>query len=276
MKFINLSKAIDESDSKFLQKLPNFIINILKRIIHQEDLNELLTRVNHLKGVDFHNAVIKELNIKTDLLGHENLPENGHCFFFANHPYGIVDGLILTKTILDKYGDLRAIGNEAFKYIPNLVPYIAVVNAYGATSRDYILALEKVFASPVAITHFPAGEVSRKYDGKVQDREWRKSLVSKAVSHQRNLVPFYFHGHNSKTFLYISCVRKFFKLKLNLELALLPHEFFNKRNKTIKVVIGKPIPFTVFDDCFSQQEWTNKVKDFVYSLEKQPYNEFKP
>ncbi len=273
-KHLDLAKAIRESDSKLLRRLPKFIINFLRKVVHEDDINNLLIKLDGLEGVDFHNAVLKEFNIKIEIEGEENIPENGRSFFFANHPYGVADGLILTKIILDKFGNFKGIGNEAFKYVPALKPYIAVVNAYGTTGKEYILALEEVFASDIPVTHFPAGEVSRKYKGKIQDREWRKSLVSRAVAHKRNLVPFYFHGHNSKLFHGISNLRRFFGMKTNIELALLPHEFFNKRNKTIKLTVGKPISYEVFDKKHNHQEWTDKVREFVYSLEKQPNNEF--
>lgn len=274
-KHLDLAKAIRESDSKLLRRLPGFIINFLRKVVHEDDINNLLVKVDGLEGVDFHNAVLKEFNIKIDIEGLENIPENGKAFFFANHPYGVADGLILTKIVLDKFGTFKGIGNEAFKYVPALKPYIAVVNAYGTTSKEYIMALEEVFASDLPITHFPAGEVSRKYHGKIQDREWRKSLVSKAVAHNRDLVPFFFHGYNSKLFHGISNIRRMLGIKLNFELALLPHEFFNKRNKTIKVTIGKPISYEVFDKRFNHQEWTDKVREHLYSLEKEPNSTFK-
>ena len=133
---------------------------------------------------------------------------------------------------------------------------------------ERITELENIFKSHVAITHFPAGEVSRFYNGKIQDREWRKSLVSRSVAHQRDLVPVFFYGKNSRLFYGINLVRRALGIKLNIELALLPHEMFNKKNKTLKVRIGKPIPYTTFTKQFSQQEWTAKVRNHVYNLEQ--------
>jgi hypothetical protein len=60
--------------------------------------------------------------------------------------------------------------------------------------------------------------------------------------------------------------RKIFRIKTNIELALLPRELFNKKGKTIRVKIGKPIPWQTFDKSHSHFEWAQIVKKQVYSL----------
>jgi len=60
--------------------------------------------------------------------------ENGKCFFVANHPFGILDGLILTYTVSQKYGTLKAIANDSFAFVPQLRPFVAAVNVFGKSS----------------------------------------------------------------------------------------------------------------------------------------------
>lgn len=266
MKYIDISSSIKSSDSAFLKKLPAFVLRIIEKIIRQDEMNHILEKYKDSHGAEFQRSVVKEFNLKLEISGLENLPENGKCFFLANHPFGIIDGLLLTKTVIEKYGDFRAIGNEAFEYIPNLRPYIAVVNVYGTSSKSYVTQLEKVYQSDIAITHFPAGEVSRIYDGKIQDCAWQKSFISRAISCQRDIVPFYFHGKNSKLFYGINRMRKLFGINTNIELMLLPHEMFNKRNKTIRFTIGKPISWQKFDSTNTHVQWAQKIREHVYSM----------
>jgi len=266
MKHIDLAASIKESDSDFLKKLPVFVVRLLEKIIKQDELNYLIEKYKDLEGADFHRAIIKEFNIKLEADGLENLPENGKCFFLSNHPFGIADGLILTKTVIEKYGTFKAIGNESFRFVPNLRPYIALVNPYGMSSKSYVSVLEKVYQSDVAITHFPAGIVSRRYDGKVQDQSWQKSFITRSISCQRNIVPFYFHGQNSRLFYGINLARRAFGIKTNIELALLPRELFLKKNKTIRFTIGKPIPWQKFDSSHTHVQWAQKVRDHVYKM----------
>ena len=159
--YINIHKIIKASDSKFLKRLPNFVIYLIKLIIRENEINRILSAYADYEGVEFLYKIKDELNINIEIDGMENLPENGKCFFVANHPFGFVDGLVLTKTVSDKYGDFRAIGNEVFILIPQLKSKIAAVNVFGKNPKQYILELEKMFASNLPITHFPAGLVSR-------------------------------------------------------------------------------------------------------------------
>jgi putative hemolysin len=266
MKYIDVAASIKDSDSDFLKKLPAFLVRWIEKIIKQDAMNGILERSKDCKGAEFHRKVMEELNVSIQLEGLENLPDSGRCFFVANHPFGIIDGMVLTKTVLEKYGDLRAIGNDAFLLIPNLRPYIAMVNVYGRTSREAITELDKIYNSDMPITHFPAGVVSRRNNGIIKDGPWQKSFIPKAISCQRNIVPFYFHGRNSRLFYGVNMVRRALGIKLNIELMLLPREMFFKRNCTIKVTIGKPISWTKFDSSCTHVHWAQKVKEHVYNM----------
>jgi len=266
MDYINIEKQIKESNSLFLKKLPRFVVRLLAKLIWQDEINRILTKYSDSEGPDFLQKLIRELNIHIEIEGAENLPDNGKCFFVSNHPFGFIDGLVLTNTVAEKYGEFKGIGNEMFMMVPHLRPVIAAVNVFGTNPREYLVELEKVFRSDIPITHFPAGVVSRITGGEIIDSEWQKSFISKAVSCKRNIVPFYFSGRNSLLFYSVFMFRRMFRIKMNLELALLPHEIFTKRNKTIKVKIGKPISYETFDKSLTHMEWAQYVKEQVYSL----------
>jgi putative hemolysin len=266
LKAIDLVSIIENSNSSFLKKLPRFVIRFVQWIIMEDEMNYYLEKYSDVIGVDFLTAIIKEFNIRVELEGIENLPEKGRCFFFANHPFGVIDGLVLTSTVANKYGTFKAIGNEAFMFIPNLRPLIAAVNVFQPNSKEYIKALEEVFDSQISITHFPSGEVSRVYHGRIQDCAWQKSFIYKSVTKNRDIVPFYFYGRNSILFYVIGIVRKLLGIKLNIELMLLPREMFKKRNKTIRGKIGKPIPSSTFDKTHTHQEWAQLVRTHIYRM----------
>lgn len=266
MKYIDIAASVREGNSGFLKKLPSFLIRWIEKIVWQDELNEVLEKYKDCAGADFHRSIIKEFNLTIEVEGLENLPDNGRCFFFANHPFGIIDGLCLTKTVIEKYGTFKAIGNESFVYIPNLRPYIALVNPFGMSPKTYVTELEKVYQSDVPITHFPAGEVSRRYSGKIQDCPWQKSFISRAITCQRDIVPFYFHGRNTRLFYGINLVRRALGIKMNIELILLPREMFLKRNQTIRFKIGKPISWKTFDRSRTHMQWAQQVRDHVYKM----------
>ena len=61
-------------------------------------------------------------------------------------------------------------------------------------------------------------------------------------------------------------------IKIDIELIMLPREMFTKKNKTIRVKIGKIIPHDKFDRTFSNWDWAEKVRRHVYDLENSSTN----
>lgn len=268
IKYIDVEKIISQRNAGLLNKLPKFVLRIISKIVHQDEVNRIMNKYSHLIGPDFLRAVIDEFDIKLDIEGLENLPNNKRCFFVANHPFGFIDGLVLTFIVSGKYGELKAIANDAFMYVPQLHPFIVAVNVFEGSSKEYLMALDKTYKDDIAITHFPAGIVSRKQKGGIEDFAWQKSFITKAVTCERDVVPIFFHGYNSKLFYRINRIRKFLGITANIELMLLPSEMFKKRGEIIKVTIGKTIPFTTFDRSISHFEWAQKVRSIVYNLGK--------
>jgi len=269
IKYIDIAKIIKESNSNVLKKLPLFVVQLVAKIIKQNEMNRLLNKYSKYEGVSFLPKIIEEFNLTLQIEGEENLPENGKCFFAANHPFGVIDGLIITHIVSSKYGTLKAIGNDAFMFLPQLRPLIAAVNVYGQSSKEYVKALDTVYNSDIPITHFPAGEVSRKYNGKIQDTKWQKSFITKSIVSKRDIVPIHFFGRNSRLFYFINSIRQILGIKLNIELMLLPREMFRKRNKTIQVAIGKPISYKSFNDSLTHNEWAQEIRLKAYKTGNQ-------
>ncbi len=273
VKYINLSKTLKEQYPSLEKKMPGIIIRLIEKIMMQKEMNLAINKYIDFPGVAFTTKMIEELNLKLEIRGKENLPENGRCFFVANHLYGILDGMILGHIVGTKYGTFMGIGNDAFQLIPQLATTVTSVNVYGKSAKNQIIELDKIYKSDVPINHFPAGEVSRRHKGKVQDKEWHKSFISKAISEKRDIVPVFFHGRNSRLFYAIHSIRNFFGIKANIELMLLPRELFNKRNKNIKVTIGKPVSYLQLDEKIPHNQWAAMVRSYLYRLnDNEPAN----
>jgi putative hemolysin len=274
IKYIDLPKTIKEQHPKLYKKLPRFVLWLIEKIICQKELNRMINKYIDDDGVAFTHSMIKELNLELEIIGRENLPENGRCFFTANHHFGILDGMLLGNIVGTKYGRFMGIANDSFSLIPQLKSSVTYVNVYGKSAKSQILELDKIYKSDLPIDHFPSGEVARRYKGKIQDREWQKSFISKAISEKRDIVPICFVGRNSRLFYNIHSIRKFFGIKANIELMLLPSEMLKKRNKFIKIIIGKPIPWSVLDNGASHQSLAEKLRCHLYSLAENPDKTF--
>jgi len=79
--------------------LPRFVLNYLKRIVHQDDLNEIVVNNHNLYGLDFLEACLKGFGVKIVFHGLENIPAEGRWIVAANHPLGGLDGMALMWVI---------------------------------------------------------------------------------------------------------------------------------------------------------------------------------
>ena len=174
--------------------------------------------------------------------------------------------MALTSILVKKYGDVRVPVNDILLSVPNFDPHFIPINKHGASSRNAIRDFDKNYASDIQILMFPAGMVSRKVKGEITDLEWKKTFISKAIQHKRDIVPVFVEGRNSNLFYNIGVVRKFFGINTNLEMFLLPHEMFRQRNKTIKLLFAEPVPYTFFDKRMSLQNWATEIKKYIYSM----------
>ena len=128
--------------------------------------------------------------------------------------------------------------------------------------------IEKAYASDNQIITFPAGLCSRKQNGKIQDTEWKKSFIQKAVHYQRDVVPVFFEGRNSDFFYRFANLRKTLGIKMNYEMIYLPDEMFKSKHKTYRIHFGKPVPWQTFDNSRKPAEWATWMKEVVYDLKK--------
>jgi putative hemolysin len=250
-------------------RIPDFVVNYLIRIIHQDEINEILRIYRDLQGVDFMEALVEDyFKVKLNLRHEENLPPGeGRYIFASNHPLGGFDGICLSYLLGKHYnGKVRYLVNDLLLSIPNLRSIFIPVNKHGSQSREAVKKNEEAYLSDNQIITFPAGLCSRKHRGVIRDPEWKKSFIQKALEHKRDVVPIYFGGRNSNFFYRLANFRKLFRVKLNLEMLYLPDELFKNKNKVFDIHIGKPVPWQTFDHDKRPVEWAEWMKEKVYKL----------
>jgi len=262
---IDLEKIINGRPGK--KKMPRFVIRFLKRLIHEDFLNEYIVRGR--EGVDFCRGTLDYLGITMQVEGLENVPNDGTLYTFAsNHPLGGIDGVAMGAIIGEHFdGKVRYIVNELLMNLKGLAPICVPVNVLGGQSRDLPRLIDEAYRSDNQMLLFPAKKVSRKIDGKIQDVPWSKSFISKSIQTGRSVVPVHFIAHNSKRFYNIDKWCKFFGIKANLAMLTLPDEMYKSRGSTFRVIIGKPIPPEHFDSSKTALQWAQWVREQAYGME---------
>jgi putative hemolysin len=264
-RLIDIEKVFAEKNPRVLKFIPGFIIRYLKRVIHQEELNDALERYSDVMGLDFIELVLKEFDARIVVEGIENVPKHGRYIFAANHPLGGIDGMALMKVVGTVRKDILFPVNDLLMYLPNLKPLFIPLNKHGRNA-DNIRIFDETFASDVAILYFPAGLCSRKVNGKIVDLDWKKTFISKAKKFKRDIIPVYIRGRNSNFFYNLANWRVRLGVKSNIEMLYLVDEMFKQKDKEILIRFGKPIPYQFFDNTKKDVEWASYMKEHVYSL----------
>jgi len=265
-KYIDVREVIRKKNPHLLNWMPRFLLRYIKRIIHEDDINSTMRRIGHLDGLEFVDALIDELGLTVDLRGEENIPLAGGVVFASNHPLGGLDGIAFMHALGKYRQDIKFLVNDILLNIKNLEPLFIGVNKHGGQGRRGLEQIEEAYAADHALLVFPAGLVSRKRHGKIEDLEWKKSFIGKARKYRKDIVPVYIDGENSRFFYNFARFREFIGIKSNIEMFFLPDEMFRQKNKKVTICVGKPVSYTYFDGSKTEKEWAEEIKRIVYNL----------
>ncbi len=268
-KFIDIEKVIKSKNPKLLKWLPKFIVNYLKRVLHQNEINQILDENKDLYDYDFARDIITRFNVNITAYGLENIPKTGGYIFASNHPLGGIDALALV-TVMEPYRkDMQFVVNDILMNLKNLSGLFVGVNKHGGNSKDALNKVDDLFASEKAVFVFPAGLVSRKKKGTVSDLEWKKTFITRAKKHNKSIVPVYVGGNLSNFFYRLSNLRAKLGIKANIEMLYLADETFKQKHKNLDIVFGEPIPASTFDGTKSDREWAKWMENKVHSMKTQ-------
>lgn len=270
-KIIDVDKLLKSKLGDKARYVPGVLVSWLKKILHQDELNDFL-RINEGKvGVAWLEGALDYLNVTIEVRGAENFPpaEEGKFYtFVSNHPLGGPDGIALGAVVGNQYdGKIKYLLRDELMFFPALAPLSIPINKTGKQSRDFPAKVEAGFKSDNHILMFPAGICSRKQNGVIKDLEWNKTFVQKSVETHRDVIPIHFDGRNSDKFYNIANICKALHIKFNVAMLFLSDEMFKNSNKTFTVTIGKPIPWQTFDKSKKAVEWAQIVKEEVYKLQ---------
>jgi len=265
----DLKKVFRDKGSGIHKWIPGFVWAYLNRKLHVGDLNEFMFKNKDKMGLDFVRAGIERLGVKYEIIGIENLNQEGKLTLAANHPLGGPEGLALMQIVGDQKKEFTFLSNDILMSVPNLKMLFTPVNKHGSNA-DYFELFNESFSSDKMVVIFPAGMVSRRQNGEIRDLLWRSSFITRSVKNKRFIIPVHIGGKNSNWFYFLGVFRTKLKLKANLEMFLLPDEMFKQKDKTIKFTIGKPIDSAILDERFNHREWSGIVKDYVYKLKDNP------
>ena len=196
-------------------------------------------------GRDFWDVMVDRYGLRLDFLAGslQAIPRSGPLMVIANHPFGILDGLVLGHILSRTRGDFRILAHRVFRRAESLDRVILPLS-FDETREAQRLNIEtratalRYLADGGAIGIFPGGTVATaaRPFGPPLDPVWR-GFTAKLVARSRaTVVPIYFDGHNSRLFQLAS------HLNYTLRMALLIREFGARVDAPVRLAVGDPIP----------------------------------
>ncbi len=185
----------------------------------------------------------------------------------ANHPYGVLDGAILTVLLTRVRPDVKVLTNFVLSDIPELQKHCIFVDAF-QTDRpadSNRKALREAFAwlqQGGMLAIFPAGEVAhwQMPAGQIADPAWNDTAVRLIRRTRATALPVYFCGHNSVGFQLLGMIHP------RLRSAFLLQEFLQQEGKDVEVRIGSAIPADVIDSVTDDREAIDYLRWRTYLL----------
>ena len=263
---IHVRSVIRSKSSTLERWLPGFTIRYLERIVHQDEINHMMSIYGHLSDIELINAILGYLRIEANVYGMESIPTDGRYIFVSNHPLGGLDGGLLLKVIGERFSNVKFIVNDLLLHLKPLDNLFVPVNKHGRQSQEYAKRINDTYDSLTQIIYFPAGLCSRKIKGKIVDLPWKRNVLQKAIKHQRDMVPIFFSGQNSNFFYRLANLRKRLHIPFNFEMLYLSDETFRQKGATFDIFFGKPIPYNSFTPDKSPDQWIQQIRDLVYAL----------
>jgi len=195
-------------------------------------------------GRDFWQVMVERYGLGLDIVGGtlDNIPREGPLVLIANHPYGILDGMMMGHILSQTRGDFRILANSVFNKAEDLNRIILPIS-FDETKEAVALNLAtrrtalNYLGQGGAIGIFPGGTVSTAVNpfAKPLDPSWRSFTARMIAKSNATVVPIFFEGHTSRLFQIAS------HLHVTLRMGLLIKEFGKRVDTDVRVVVGEPI-----------------------------------
>ena len=232
-------------------------------------------------GESFWQAAVRSLalDVRYDSEALEAIPKAGPVVVVANHPYGVLDGIVISWLVSKVRSDFLVLTNAVLMRAPEVQDFILPIDFTETEEAQKINLASRAAARAQlekggVVVVFPAGAISTAPDKlglkPAVDGRWQP-FVSQLIQRSKALVvPIWFGGQNSRLFQIASHV------SYSLRISLIFHEVKSRIGTSLPVVIGEPIPFEQLAATKDRQALADDLRRRVYALAKWAPRKSKP
>jgi 1-acyl-sn-glycerol-3-phosphate acyltransferase len=209
-----------------------------------------------------------ELNVKFDIKKIKNVPKDGPLMIVANHPFGVLDGLIICWLTSKIRSEFKVLTHSMLLRAPETRNHLLPIDFSESkdamkTNLETRKTARKILDDGGTIVVFPGGTVSttkKFYNKTALDPEWR-NFTSRLIKRSKpTILPLHFTGQNSFLFQTAS------HLSETLRSSLLFHEVKRRVNTEVPVIIGDPIRYDQIDENLTNTELSKYLRDITYKI----------
>jgi putative hemolysin len=266
-------ESVRFSYSRAEQPLANrLVIRLIETISGQPRLERLYrawTAAPH-DGENIFTAGLRllRINVHTDESVWAAIPTEGPLLFIANHPFGVVDGLMMGHLATRVRPDTKIMTHSLLCQPPEARDFLLPVDFGGTPEARVTSVLTRRrtidwLNSGHAVAVFPAGSVStaqKPLSGQATDAAWHSFVLKLLRVPDLTIVPVFFHGQNSRLFQIASHIH------YALRVALIFRETARRIGKSLRVSVGPPFRASDLAGIASRGEVLNALRARTYSL----------
>ena len=231
----------------------------------------LMNRLHPVAGETFWEAAVRglALDVHYDEAALGRIPRSGPVVVVANHPYGVLDGIVISWLMHKVRSDFLVLTNSLLLRAPEVENYVLPIDFAGTdeamrTNLRSRAEARKHLEAGGCIVVFPAGAISTAPDRlgrrKAVDGRWQPFTSQLIQRGKATVVPICFEGQNSRLFQIAS------HLSPVLRLSLIFHEVRSRIGTALHVAIGNPIPFADLGEQADRQGLADELQARTYAL----------
>jgi putative hemolysin len=252
--------------------LRRIVIRAIERASGQGELKRMyLERKSHpISGESFWDAAVRKLRLQIrfnrDAIA--EIPAKGPLVLVANHPFGVIDGLVLCWLVSHIRSDFKVLAHSLLTRAEEPRPYLLPIDfeETAAAIRTNVQTRKKAIdlvSRGGALIVFPSGMVSTTpslVSCRAKDPDWKTFTARIIFQAKADVVPAFFHGQNTLLFQIVS------HMSMTLRLSLLLKEAHDRIGSTIEFQIGKRLSFEELATMSDRRKLMSFLRDSAYAL----------